>query len=187
MDRTALDRADDAALVELARKQLPHQTAAFRVLVERHTRAAHARAYRILQSRADAEDAVQDAFVNVFRALPRYRPERPFEHWLQRILLRSCLSLLRRRRRERIRPERTDLGPSREADRRDDPLLREALRSQLDQLAPRTRAAVVLRFFEERSFREIGELLEMKESAVKMQVSRACARMRERLEPHGEK
>lgn len=57
-------------------------------------------ALHLLGERADAEEAVQDAFVRVYRALPNYEERQRFEGWLYRILLNCCRSLLAKRRRD---------------------------------------------------------------------------------------
>lgn len=137
------------------------------------------RCHRILRSREDAEDATQEVFLNVFRALPDYRFERPFTHWLNKITLNRCLLFLDRRKREERRRSEFALEPERTGGSSlSDPILRARLEESLDMLSGRARTAIVLRFVEEWSFREIAEHLEMKESTVKMQVSRAMRRLR---------
>ncbi|MER7763504.1 sigma-70 family RNA polymerase sigma factor [Streptomyces sp. NPDC097619] len=71
---------------------------AFEVLVHRHGAAALRLAERLLGDRAEAEDAVQDAFVGAWRRLPEFRGEAGFGSWLHRIVTNRCLNLLRARR-----------------------------------------------------------------------------------------
>ncbi|MFE6905812.1 RNA polymerase sigma factor [Streptomyces erythrochromogenes] len=71
---------------------------AFEVLVRRHGAAALQLAERLMGSRAEAEDAVQDAFVSAWRKLPEFRGEAGFGTWLHRIVTNRCLNLLRARR-----------------------------------------------------------------------------------------
>ena len=77
----------DRALVERAQAELPYGTTAYNELVRRHTARVYGRAYRILRSSADAEEATQDVFLSVFRNLPRFRFEKPFVHWLNTVTL----------------------------------------------------------------------------------------------------
>lgn len=71
---------------------------AFEMLLYRHSPAMLQLAERLMGSRAEAEDAVQDAFVSVWRSLPEYRGEAGFGTWLHRIVTNRCLNLLRARR-----------------------------------------------------------------------------------------
>ena len=71
--------------------------AAFRLLVERHLPRGHAIARRVLQTEADAEDALQEAFTKVWVHAPRWRPGRAaFSTWLYRIVVNACLDAARR-------------------------------------------------------------------------------------------
>src|SRR4051812_20180015 len=67
---------------------------AFARLVDRHRDRAFALASRMLRSPAEAEEAAQDAFVRVWRALPRFRGEAAFSTWLHRIVVRCALDRL---------------------------------------------------------------------------------------------
>lgn len=169
----------DRELVERVQRELPDRTRAFQDLVERHSRVVFGRAYRILRVREDAEDATQETFLNVFRAIPDFRFDRPFAHWLNKITLNTTLLVLARRQREQRRRAALAREPGTAAPRmRSDPILESRLESWLAEIPPRARAALVLRYVEERSYPEIARLLDVKESAVKMQVARALDRLR---------
>ncbi|MFF9340479.1 MULTISPECIES: RNA polymerase sigma factor [unclassified Streptomyces] len=71
---------------------------AFEMLVHCHSPAMLQLAERLMGSRAEAEDAVQDAFLSAWRSLPEYRGEAGFRTWLYRIVTNRCLNLLRARR-----------------------------------------------------------------------------------------
>src|SRR5574339_786595 len=79
-------------------------------LVARHQRRATRIAFHYLRDAADADEAVQDAFVKAFSHLGTFREELPFEIWFTRILINGCLDRLKaRRRRERwMAPVPTD-------------------------------------------------------------------------------
>ncbi len=89
------DDADDATLLA---RHLDGDEAAFGVLVTRHRDRAWAVALRTLGDPADAADAVQDAFLNVFRQAAAFRGEAKFSTWLHRIVVNACVDLIRRRR-----------------------------------------------------------------------------------------
>jgi len=173
----------DRALVLRAQRELPAESASYRALVERHRGALLARASRILGSRADADEAVQEAFISVFRALPSYRAERPFSHWLSVILLNACRMILRQRAQEQRRRDGLRLeGESRlpESGPVGDPILSAVISDLLGALPPSTRAAIWMRTIEHRPHSEIAKKLRMTESAVKMRISRGTLTMRAR-------
>ncbi|MFD8208815.1 RNA polymerase sigma factor [Streptomyces sp. NPDC059695] len=92
---------EDAARVDvrlLAVRAAEGDEEAFEVLVHRHSLPMIQLATRLLGNRAEAEDAVQDAFVSAWRSLPEYRGEAGFGTWLHRIVTNRCLNLLRARR-----------------------------------------------------------------------------------------
>src|SRR5205823_6840213 len=74
----------------------------FAELVNRHQRRASRIAYQYLRDSAEADDAVQDAFIKVFSHIDRYREAWPFEVWFTRILINGCLD----RRKARARRDR---------------------------------------------------------------------------------
>ncbi|MFI1154483.1 RNA polymerase sigma factor [Streptomyces sp. NPDC020817] len=82
----------------LAKRAAEGDEEAFEVLVHRHSAAMLQLAQRLMGTRAEAEDAVQDAFVRAWRSLPEYRGEAGFGTWLYRIVTNRCLNLLRARR-----------------------------------------------------------------------------------------
>jgi RNA polymerase sigma-70 factor (ECF subfamily) len=167
----------DRPLVDRARRELPYRTAAYQELVKRHSAAVFRRAYRLLGSRADAEDVVQEVFLNVFRAIPRVDVRGRFVHWLNSITLNASLRLLDRRRREALQLHQTTAQAGSESD----PMLRRSLAEALDLLPPQTRVAIVLRFVDGHSYVEIARMTGEKESTVKMRVARGMRRVREQL------
>jgi RNA polymerase sigma-70 factor (ECF subfamily) len=70
---------------------------AFSVLIERHKDRAMALAVRMLRNRQDAEEALQDAFVRAYQALPRFEGRSSFGTWFYRIVFNVCSSALERR------------------------------------------------------------------------------------------
>lgn len=177
----------DRELVERAQRELPRRTRAYDEIVRRHSGRVYQRSFRILQSEQDAEEATQDTFLAVFRSLPRYRPERPFSHWLQTIALNSCRMILRRRAAERRRREAAaNEGEPPPAEVEADPTLRKVVGELLDELDPGTRIPLVMRFIEGHSYAEIAAEMDLSESAAKMRVSRGSKRLRELFEERRE-
>jgi RNA polymerase sigma factor (sigma-70 family) len=178
-----MEQADpDRVLVERAQAELPRKTAAYNALVRRHTPLIYRRAYGILRSEADAEEATQDVLLAVYRSLPSYRPDRPFAHWVGTVTLNACRMLLRRRAQERRRLEAAAAEPAAPPAPTSDPSLRALLLELLDELEPSVRIPLLLRLVEERSYAEIAADLDLGESAVKMRVARGAKRLRELYE-----
>jgi RNA polymerase sigma-70 factor (ECF subfamily) len=165
----------------------------FAELVTRHQRRASRIAFHYMRNAADADEAVQDAFVKAYMHIGTFREELPFEVWLTRILINGCLDRLKqRRRRERwIAPPALDpggverdpaeylaaRGPSPE-----DQLLSAERRQQLDaalsQLPERQRLVFMLSHFEGRTSREVSAMTGLNESTVRVHLFRAIRRLR---------
>ena len=137
--------------------------------------------YGVLGDAAAAEDCVQDAFVQAYRAWPRWRPEAPAEAWLHRIALNLARS---HRRRQRIR-EAGEL--IRRLGRPPDPpdpaevATRPELVPALRRLPPAQAAAVVLRHYHGYSNREIAYALGVSERTVGSRIRQGLLRLREEL------
>lgn len=177
---------DDAAIVA---RVLAGETAAYATLVERY-RAQFARyAVRMLGSREDAEEALQDAFVRAYRSLERCDEPERFGPWLFRILANRCRTAgSRRGRREKtfVRDEVALLGAS-----HDHPAEREAWREEIQRalmmLDAEQREAFLLKHVEDLGYEEMAEVTGVGVSALKMRVKRACERLRALLqEVHGD-
>jgi len=173
---------DDALLIRRAQEELPHGTAAFRVLVERHSRHVFARAKRLVGSTQDAEEIVQDVFLRVFRGLAKYRHEKPFLHWLNTITTNACKNQIRSRMRDARKRSEFALEFSEKLTSADiDPWFARALEEAMAELDPLARMAVVLRHVDGCTFPEIAEQLGIGESAAKMRVSRGLSKLRSHI------
>jgi RNA polymerase sigma-70 factor (sigma-E family) len=126
-----------------------------------------------------AEDLVQTALTRLYVAWHRVDHDRGPEHYARRILVNTLVDEQRRpwRRRETSRAEVPDLVAA-EADRAED---RDAVRRALADLAPRMRAAVVLRHWLGYDVAECAHLLSCSEGTVKSQTARGLDRLRELL------
>jgi len=132
---------------------------------------------RLLKSEADAEDALQNTFVKAFAALPRFRGEASIKTWLFRIAVNESTTLLRRR--ERCGSE-DDITPSDERSCTDDTAERMAIRELLVEMKPEYQMVLTLRYWEELSYEEIAEVLEVSLPNVKMRLHRAKEEFRKR-------
>ncbi|MFI8363865.1 RNA polymerase sigma factor [Streptomyces sp. NPDC085612] len=150
---------------------------AFEVLVHRHTPAMLQLAQRLLGTRAEAEDAVQDSFVSAWRALPDFRREAGFATWLHRIVTNRCLNLLRARRAsadldtvpEPAAPDHQS-SPVRAAESQ---AAARDLRLAMRALSAEQRVCWVLRELEGRPYESIAETVRISPEAVRARVFRA--------------
>jgi RNA polymerase sigma-70 factor (ECF subfamily) len=171
---------DDA---ELVRRVIGGDTAAYAGLVARYRPRLMRCAAHMLGSRADGEEALQDAFVRAFRAIARCDDPARFGAWLFRILVNRCRTAAERRDR-RERRGVTDEGAMLEAayepsDERAG--WRADIYWALGRLEPEQREAFLLKHVEERGYDEMAQLTGASVSALKMRVKRACERLRELL------
>ena len=168
----------DATLVERARAG---DADAFGALVNRYYADLLRYATRMLGSRADAEEAVQDAFLRAFRALGRYDHRDRFRGWVLGILVNRCRTFGARRTRRRAVDER--YGREAPAATRWDegPEWAEEVDRALLRLPAASREAFLLKYVQELSYEEMAELTGAGVSALKMRVKRACEQLREIL------
>ena len=176
------------AEIELVGLAQSGDSAAYQTLVEEHQTIAFRTAYLITGSAADAEDAVQEAFVKAFYALGRFRPDAPFRPWVLRIVANEA----RNRRRSAGRRERLALRaaedplsggavPSPEA-----ALLESEERAELlaavEGLREEDRLVIACRYFLELSEEETAAALDWRRGTVKSRLARALERLRARME-----
>lgn len=155
----------------------------FVALVEAEYEASMRFAMRMLRHRADAEDAVQEAFLRAVHSRSRYDPKRSFHAWLFHILVNQCrTSLLQRSRKARWFAHDPDLvlhAPDQksEPETLDEPLAR-ALAGALDALEPLLREAFLLKYVEQMDYAAMSEVTGASISALKMRVKRAIDQVR---------
>lgn len=174
--------AGDAALLARAREGDPQ---AFAALVGRFDRPLRALAFRLLGDRQRMDDALQEAYVKAYRALPSFSGNAAFSTWLYRIVYNACLDELRRTRRLVELPldggsagAAPSAGPEEAVARRVD------LAAALGALPVELRAVVLLVDAEGMSYDEAGEVLGVPVGTVASRLSRARTALREALAEH---
>jgi RNA polymerase sigma-70 factor (ECF subfamily) len=166
------------------------ETEAFRALVDLHRDRAYGLALRIVRSPADAEEVAQDAFVRVWRALPRFRGDAAFGTWLYRIVVRLAID-----RAARLKSQRTrEASP--EAARAEEPTAAPAretgeAEARIERLVAETlteaqRAVVTLYYYRDHSVEEVARLLAIPENTAKTHLNRARAALRSAWRESGE-
>src|SRR4051812_35514994 len=156
---------------------------AYARLVDRHYDRCARVATRILGNREDAEEAVQDAFLRAFRALEDYEDRERFAAWLTRILVNQCRTMLARtRRREAVflDVDLGDLAHVADGNRSMGPW--PELEQALSALPQEQREALVLKYADDLTYEEMSRITGAGESALKMRIRRAFARLRSLLQ-----
>ena len=167
---------------EVIARVLAGDVEAFALLVDRHHERMARSAFHLLGSEADAEEAVQDAFVRAYRALSTYQDREQFGAWVLRILINRCRTrLVRDKRREETAAEwlRETSEPFEPPDSF---TMRDELTHALALLPTEQREAVVLRYANELDYEEMSSITGAGISALKMRVKRGCERLRAILE-----
>jgi RNA polymerase sigma-70 factor, ECF subfamily len=173
--------SDEELMVEVAAGNRD----AFEQLAKRHLRKSVGLARRIVSNGDDAEEIVQDAFLQIWAHADRWRAnEARFSTWLYRIVLNRCFDYRRRRTFSPIE-DAADV-PTALPDALTavgDKELRMHVETAIQGLSERQRAALSLVYFEEMSCGEAARVLELSESATESLLVRARRALRQRLHP----
>ena len=178
---------------QLVERALAGDGEAFGEVVRRWERKIYALAYGITGSVEDARDATQETFIAAYRSLPRFRGEAQVSSWLHRIAVNQCIT---RQRRARVRAE-TGLDEEVESGREqflstgreaspahasESKQRAEAVRRAVASLPQELREVVLMKEFEELTFQEIAETLQIPLSTVKSRLYTALRQLRLKLE-----
>ncbi|HKU79760.1 MAG TPA: RNA polymerase sigma factor [Rhodanobacteraceae bacterium] len=178
---------------ELVRRAASGEEAAFAAIMQRHNQLLFRTARSIVKSDAEAEEALQEAYLRAWRALSRFREDAKLSTWLVRIVINEALGRLRTR--ASVIPldaamnmieheagaslgDAEDGSPDSMAMRAQ---LRALIEARVDRLPEAFRIVFMLRAVEEMSVREVAEALGIPEATVRTRFHRARALMRESL------
>lgn len=182
-------RTSDENIIERA---LTGDADAFGELVRRWERRIFALSYGMLGREEDARDATQETFIAAFRNLRGFRGDAKVSSWLHRIAVNQCIT---RQRRAKVRGETaledeqdknggsfatpSAFSPSRVVEKRE---ITQALRRAVNGLPVELRQVIVMKEFEELTFKEIADTLELPLSTVKSRLYTALKQLQMRLE-----
>ncbi len=171
-------RSDEELMMDVAQGDL----AAFEQLVRRHQTSAWNVAYRLLRDADDSDEVAQEAFLRILRAADRYRPTAAFRTYLYRIVTRLCHD-----RHRKMRPS-TCPAPDDEHSPAPSPMdnaiaseERQAVQETLATLPVKQREAIVLRYYENLSYAQIGEIVNTTPKGVERLLARGRAALAARL------
>lgn len=191
MKPPALNVPEGIGDAQLAERVAAGDGAAFELLMRRHNRRLYRIAVSVLRDAADAEDALQEAYLAAYRAIGSFRGEASLATWLSKLVLNHCLA--RRRKEQRrdgifsIVPESAESDAAFDADDEtpDRALVRAELRELLErkvgELPEAFRTVFMMRCVEELSVEETAQLLNIPEATVRTRQFRARSLLRESL------
>jgi len=177
------------------------QTDKFHDLVKRYEQSLYNFSLRMCRDHSDAEDMIQETFLNVFRYLKGFRYETKFKNWLYKVAASTCI---KKRRKSKFAPEKElsldDFHPENQTDVPDhvpdwaliplDKLLNQELSSTINQeilsLPKKYRLVIVLRDIEGFSTGETAQILSLSPSNVKVRLHRARLYLRDKLKGYFE-
>ncbi len=181
---------------ELVQQILQGDRRAFGVLVQRHQKRVFALVSKLVRDQNEVEDVAQECFIRAYKALGTFRGEAQFSTWVYRIVYNTCLT----RREQQARRQDREISMFVESDESDDEMrdfedeegplpdevfeatdIRERLLKHLDSLPVHYRAVLVLCYYEERSYQEIADALELPMNTVKVHLLRAKKRLKKLL------
>jgi RNA polymerase sigma-70 factor (ECF subfamily) len=179
----ATTAAADRELVEQAREG---NRDALNALLSRHLGDVYDVTFRVLGERDAAEDAVQEAFINAMRGLPRFRGDASFRTWLLRIALNTARSALRRKGRRHeatlsVMPDMASDEPD-PAEKTVRTLESQRVQALIAELPEKQRLAVTMRVYQGLSHREIAEVTGSSEGAVRVNYHLGIKRLKERIQ-----
>jgi RNA polymerase sigma-70 factor (ECF subfamily) len=170
------------AAASVAMSVAPDQEKTFTRLLDQHAGIIRKVAAAYTASRADRLDLMQEMSLQLWKAYPRYSPERPFSTWMYRIALNVAISFLRsatRPHRQTVSLHETELDVADESLPESDERVAE-LQQVIAELEPLNRALLLL-YLEERSYREIASILGISETNVATKISRLKESVRQKM------
>jgi RNA polymerase sigma-70 factor (ECF subfamily) len=177
----SLEEAEERRLID---RSAAGDQEAFRQLVVRYHRLVINIGFRALGELSLAEDVAQEVFIKVYKALPSYRHDKPFKHWLHRVAANAVTDALRRRRPVvsldtlEQTPAATESDPQDIAARHD---LQRAVRHAIATLPAHYRDTIALQAFGELSYDEIAKVLDIPLGTVMSRLNGAKRLLRESL------
>jgi RNA polymerase sigma-70 factor (ECF subfamily) len=153
---------------------------AFDALYRRFRPLVFRAAFRITGDAHEAEDVVQETFLQVHEALPQWRPEARLSTWIWRIAVNKALDERRRaKRRPAVAGELPEPAAAEVA--QPDATVAERIRAAIEALPPRERAVFVLRHYEDLPLAEVAEVLEVAVGTVKAALHHALVKLSGKL------
>ena len=165
----------------IARCKAGDQDAHFR-LYKLYSKAMYNVGLRITRSEAEAEDVLQEAFINAFRNIDSYRGDATFGAWLKRIVVNKAINAVNRKKHDPIPDDgRWDVAEEEPTAEYGDELTVDRVKRSIGELPDGYRTVISLYLLEGYDHQEIAEIMGISESTSKSQLNRAKNKLRELL------
>jgi RNA polymerase sigma-70 factor (ECF subfamily) len=174
---------EDERLYELVRQQFYAE--AFEGLLDRYQNRVFRLAFSFTRDRGRAEELTQDAFLKIWRALPRFDGRASFSTWLYAVARNTCLSALRHDARRRTQALDETHEPAARTPEGGALARASGVWGLVDRLPEPQRRVITLFYVEDRSVCEVGRLLDMPEGTVKSHLHRARRALADAMKAKG--
>ncbi|MEY4330077.1 MAG: hypothetical protein RL609_825 [Bacteroidota bacterium] len=178
----------------LVQKAIQKDQQAYAKLMSRYRESLYYTIFKMVQNTEDAEDLTIESFSKAFGRLESYTPQFAFSTWLFKIASNHCIDFLRKKRIKAISINQTGRGedgdqfeiPVKDGELNPEQLMQRNqsvshVRAVVDQLKPHYKKMIELRYFEEKSYEEIAEEMQLPLGTVKAQLFRAKDLLQELL------
>jgi RNA polymerase sigma-70 factor (ECF subfamily) len=159
-----MEERDDRDLV---RECLAGRTAAFEALIVRYQKPIYNTVLRMVKDPDEAADLTQSVFLKAYEKLSTFDPRFKFFSWLYRIAVNATLNSISHRKRQERLDEETAVGATSFEEELDEAERCRKLEEAILRLRAEHRIVIVLRYFQNLSYGEIGQILELPEKTVK--------------------
>jgi len=153
--------------VLLVRQCLDGDKRAFEKIVDKYQKPIFNVTYRMLNSYDDAEDVTQSVFIKAFEKLETFNPKYKFFSWLYRIAINESLNFIEQKKRYEVLDEELALEEQAADETYIDSETKQTVQDALMHLEIEQRAAVILKHFQDLSYKEIGFIFDIPEKTVK--------------------
>jgi RNA polymerase sigma-70 factor (ECF subfamily) len=171
-----MDKLNDQHYINLI---IEGDTHAFAVLVDRYKNLVFTLSFKMLQNREEAEEASQDAFIKVYRSLPKFKSESKFSTWLYKITYNTCLDRLRSKKRTTQIVSVDDFGEKEVRtlinvlDTIEERERKQMIQNCLNLLPGEDSFLLTLYYFQENSLKEISKIMGINENNLKIKLFRS--------------
>lgn len=141
---------------------------------------------RIVNDHAEAEDVLQEAFLDAFSRIKDFRQETTFGLWLKQIVINKSINCLRKRKLDLVSLNDVDVADAEKKDEEDLQLQVESIRKAVSKLSDGYRVVLTLYLFEGYDHQEIADILKISENTSRSQYMRAKQKLKCLLEKKGE-
>lgn len=152
-----------------------------------YERAMYSAALRIVNQEAEAEDVVQEAFLDAFTRIGDFRGDTTFGLWLKQIIINKSINCLRKRKAEFVSLDGLEIAEQVPDSQEDIEWKVEEVKAAVKALPDGYRVVLTLYLFEGYDHEEISHILQISEVTSRSQLMRAKAKLRNRLEKKGER